>query len=38
MQLPLEPIAVLLVGLRTHSFSRRRHIDLERVASSMCHR
>jgi hypothetical protein len=38
MQLPFEPIAVPAVRLRTHSFSRRRHIDLERVASSMCQR
>jgi len=37
MQLTCEPIATPLVGRRTtQSFSRRRHIDLQRVASCMC--
>jgi hypothetical protein len=36
MQLTSEPIVIPAVGLRIQSFSRRRHIDLRRVASCIC--
>jgi len=38
MQLGYEPIVIPAVGLRVQSFSRRRHIDLQRVSSCMCRR
>ena len=36
MQLECEPIVIPVAGLRVQSFSRRRHIDLRRVASCIC--
>ena len=36
MQRVHELIAIPLVGLKATSFSRRRHIDLQRVTSCLC--